>query len=222
MKHSLKFFSVTLLAVAAHSAFAQSAGDWMVRAGAGTIAPQVNSGSLSAPSQPNSKTDVSAASNLIGGITYMYTDNLSVDFALALPFEHKLTGAGTLAGVGQVGKVQALPATVLLQYRFLEPQSTFRPYVGIGPTYAYFFNETGSGTLTALTNPGGAPTKLKIDSQWTYTAQIGATLALNKSWFLDAFYSYTPLKTKNTLSTGQSLDITLDPNAYGIAVGYKF
>lgn len=220
--HSYYFAMALLGASSLQSAQAQGAGDWMVRGGYASIAPQVSSGTLSAPSLANTKTDVGSGSSLMGGITYMYSDKVSVDVPVALPFEHKLYGAGALAGVGQIGKVSALPFTVLFQYRFLEAQSTMRPYVGIGPTYAYFFNETGSGTLTSLTNPGGTPTKLKIDGQLTVTAQIGATFSINKNWFVDIFYSKTPLKTKTTLSTGQSIEITLDPDSYGLSVGYRF
>jgi outer membrane protein len=222
MKYQLKLTLTTLLLVLAHAAYAQSAGNWMVRGGYSTISPQVSSGNLSAPSPTGTKGDVGSASQVGGGVTYMYTDNVSVDLPVFLPFEHNLYGAGAIAGVGKIGKVSALPATVFLQYRFFEAQSAFRPYVGIGPTYAYFFDETGSGALTAITNPGGTPTKLKVDSQWTYTVQIGATYAFDKHWFGDIFYAQTPLKTTEKLSTGQSLNITLDPTTYGIAIGYKF
>jgi outer membrane protein len=145
-----------------------------------------------------------------------------VDLPLALPFKHKLYGADALANAGQIGEVQALPITVFFQYRFSEANAAVRPYVGVGPTYAYFFNEAGSGALTAMTNPGGTATTLKVDSQFTMSAQIGATIAVNDKWFVDVFYSKTPLKTKNTLSTGQTLDVTLDPVSYGVTVGMKF
>ena len=222
MKTSLQLALMTAAVFFAMHASAQQAGDVMVRVGYGTIAPQVNSGNMSAPSISGTKSDVGSASSLIGGVTYMYTDNVSFDLPLALPFKHKLYGAGALAGTGELGEVQALPATVFAQYRFGETSAQFRPYAGLGLTYAYFLNESGSGALTAVTNPGGSPTKLKVDSQWTYTAQVGATLALDKQWFLDLFYSVTPLKTRTTLSTGQTQDITLDPIAYGITLGYKF
>ena len=222
MKTQLKFVAIAALSIAAQGAFAQSAGSIMARVGYGTIAPQVSSGDLSAPSLPGSKTDVGSASNLMGGVTYMYTDNISFDVPLALPFKHKIYGAGALAGVGQIADTLALPITVLAQYRFLDAKAQFRPYVGLGATYAYFFNEVGSGTLTSLTNPGGPPTTLKIDGQFTVTGQIGATYAIDNHWFVDGFYSMTPLKTKTTLSTGQTVDVTLDPNSYGLAIGYKF
>ncbi|NDP40558.1 MAG: OmpW family protein [Rhodoferax sp.] len=201
---------------------AQSAGTWMVRASATTVSPDVTSGDLSAPSFPGTKSDVDADTQLGGGISYMYTDNISVDLPLALPFKHKINGAGAIAGVGQIGSVEVLPMTVFLQYRFLEAGAKLRPYVGLGATYAYFFNEEGSGRLTALTNPGGPPTKLSIDSKFVLTPQIGATLAVGDKWFVDVFYSKSMLSTKTTLSTGQTQDIALDPDSYGIAVGYKF
>jgi len=152
----------------------------------------------------------------------MYTDHISVDLPLALPFKHKLYGAGAIDGVGQVGEIQALPMTVFLQYRFLAASAKFRPYIGLGATYAYFFNEQGNGTLTSLTNPGGTPTKLSIESKFILTPQIGATLAIGDKWFVDVFYSKSSLTTKATLSTGQSVDAALDPASYGVAIGYKF
>lgn len=211
-----------VLSIVAPQAQAQTAGSWMVRAGMINIAPKVNSGNLSAPSLSNSKTDVGSASQVGGGLTYMYTDNFSVDLPMALPFKHKLSGAGALSNVGEIGEVSALPLTVFAQYRFLEPSAKVRPYIGLGLTYAYFFNETGSGALTALTNPGGTPTKLKVDSQWALTPQIGLTIPVNDRWFVDLFYSKTMLKTKTTLSTGQTVDVTLDPDAYGLSIGYRF
>jgi len=210
-------------------ACAQSAGTWMVRAGATTIEPSNPSGNLSPPAfyilprtGAGSQTFTGEDTQLSGGVTYMYTDHISVDVPLALPFKHKLYGAGATEGVGQIGEVQALPMTVFLQYRFLEASAKFRPYVGLGATYAYFFNEQGSGTLTSLTNPGGTPTKLSVDSKFILTPQIGATFAIGDKWFVDVHYSKSSLTTKTTLSTGQSVDAALDPASYGVAIGYKF
>jgi outer membrane protein len=168
------------------------------------------------------KTDVGSDTQLSGGITYMYTDNVSVDVPLALPFKHKLIGDGAMKGAGEIGEVRALPMTVFLQYRFMEAKAKFRPYVGLGATYAYFFNEQGSGKLTAATNPGGPPTKLTVDSKFSLTPQIGATVAIGDKWFVDLHYSRSKLSTTTHLSSGQHLDIALDPLSYGIDIGYKF
>jgi outer membrane protein len=222
MKKSIAFLTFSALALAASMASAQSAGSWLGRVGMTSIAPQVTSGDMSAPSFAGTKSDVSSASQVSGGITYMYTDNFSVDVPLALPFTHKLIGAGALAGAGQIGEVQALPLTVFFQYRFLEANSQFRPYLGLGATYAYFFNEKGGAALTAMTNPGGPTTTIKVDSKFTVTPQIGLTYAIDDKLFVDVFYSKSMLQTRNTFSTGQTLDVTLDPASYGITIGTKF
>ena len=222
MKKSIAFLTFSALALAASLASAQSAGSWLGRVGMTTIAPQVSSGDMTAPSFAGTKTDVSSANQVSGGVTYMYTDNFSVDVPLALPFTHKLIGAGALAGAGQIGEVQALPLTVFFQYRFLEANSQFRPYLGLGATYAYFFNAKGGAALTAMTNPGGPTTTINVDSKFTVTPQIGLTYAVDDKFFVDVFYSKTMLQTRNTFSTGQTLDVTLDPASYGITIGTKF
>ncbi|TXT36359.1 MAG: outer membrane protein [Comamonadaceae bacterium] len=230
MTTKMKFIAAASLLLAG-SAYAQTAGTWMVRAGMAKIAPAVSSGCLSAPDFGNNgaggaigctRSDVSADTQLAGGITYMYTDHLAVDVPVALPFKHKIIGAGAMAGAGDLGEVQALPMTIFLQYRFLEASAKFRPYVGLGATYAYFFNEQGSGRLTATTNPGGPPTKLKVDSKFILTPQIGATFALSDKWFIDVSYSKSKLSTTTHMSTGQSMNVDLDPASYSISVGYKF
>lgn len=222
MKTNLKFVAAAACFTAT-TAFAQSAGTWMGRVGFTTIDPQVNSGFLSAPDyMGGTKADVSSDTQLSGGVTYMYTDHWAVDVPLALPFKHKIIGDGALRGAGDVAEVKALPITVFFQYRFMEAQAKFRPYLGLGLTYAYFFDETGSGKLTATTNPGGTPTKLSVDGKWGLTPQIGATFAINDKWFVDLHYSKAFLKTTTHFSTGQHLDITLDPVAYGVDIGFKF
>lgn len=230
MKTKMKFIAAATLLVAGNT-FAQTAGTWMVRAGMTNITPDVTSGCLSAPDFGNNgagggvgctRSNVGADTQIAGGITYMYTDHWALDVPLALPFKHKISGAGAMAGAGDLAEVQALPMTLFLQYRFLEASSKFRPYIGLGATYAYFFNEQGSGKLTATTNPGGAPTKLSVDSKFILTPQIGATVALNDKWFIDVSYSKSRLSTTTHFSTGQSMNVDLDPASYSIAVGYKF
>jgi len=186
MKIQTQLLALAAAALLSHNALAQSAGTWMGRVGVTTLTPEVSGGVLSAPGLANSKTDVREASQLSGGITYMYTDNISVDLPLALPFTHKLTGAGA------------------------------------GATYAYFFNAKGSAALTALTNPGGSPTKVTVDSQFIVTPQIGFSYAMNGKLMLDVAYTKSLLKTTTHLSTGQTADINLDPSSLSLSLGFKF
>lgn len=224
MHAQLKFLAAALAMMAAGSSLAQTAGSKMVRIGATQIWPQVTSGDMSGPSLPGSKTDVDFDTQLGGGLTYMVDDHIAVDLPLALPFKHKLYGAGALKGLGKIGEVSVLPVTLFVQYRFLDANAKIRPYVGLGATYARFFNETGSGALTATTNVGsGTPTTFKVDSKFILTPQIGITLNDGGKWFLDISYSQAKLSTTTTISpTGQRQDIALDPNTTAIAIGFKF
>lgn len=206
----------------AGSAHAQSAGTWMISIGANNIAPKVKSGDLSAPSLPGTKIDVKDASAAFATITYLITDQVSVQTFLGGPYKHEVVGAGAIDGVGRIGEVQQVSPTLTLQYRFFDAASALRPYVGLGLTYAYFFKEQGSGTLTALTNPGGAPTQLKADGAWGLSPQIGATYAFSDRWFADLTVIKTFVKNTTHLSTGQSIDAKLDPLTVGLTVGYRF
>lgn len=223
----MKFAIPVLLASAsllgATEAQAQAAGSKSIRAGATQISPSVTSGNLTAPSLPGTQADVGNSTQPGGGLTYMFSDHIAIDLPLALPFEHDLIGAGAIAGTGKIGLVKALPVTVLVQYRFGSAGAKVRPYVGIGPTYAKFFGTEGTAALTGLT--GGtpaAPTTLSVASKFTATVQVGAVIGLADRWFLDAMVAHTPLKTRTTLSTGQTLDATLNPRTASIAVGYRF
>ena len=138
MKLRLPALAATLIATFALPVHAQTAGTWSARVGVTHMAPDVTSGNLSAPSPAGTLTDVGDATQLGGGITYMATDHVAIDLPLALPFRHDLIGDGALKGAGKVGDVISLPLTLIAQYRFREAQATFRPYVGLGVTYAYF------------------------------------------------------------------------------------
>jgi outer membrane protein len=221
-KTAVKVAAITLALAAGTSASAQTAGSWLVKLGYNKITPQISSGDLSAPAFPNTKTDIESASAPIFTITYMYTDNLSVELGLGAPYKHDLVGDGAIKGIGKIGTVEQLPPTIFAQYRFLEAKSAFRPYVGVGLTYAMFQKETGSAALTATTNAGGPPTTFKVDSAFGITPHLGASYAFNDKWFADAMVSKTFIKTKTTLSTGQTQDIRLDPVSVSFSVGYRF
>lgn len=204
------------------SAWAQSAGALLVKIGANTIAPQVTSGDLSAPAIPGTKIDVKSASSVVFTATYMLTDVWSLEFYAGLPYEHEVVGDGTIKGVGKLGTVKQISPTLFGQYRFFEADSAFRPYVGLGLTYAYFYGEKGSGTLTALTNAGGAPTRMSSSAAFGLSPEIGATYRFDEHWFVDAAVVKTYLKNKTTLSTGQTISTKLDPLSTNISVGYRF
>ena len=226
MTHSLKLFiAATLVTCSAHS-FAQPAGTWSVSAGITRITPSVDSGSLSLPSGagviPDARVDVSSDSRLTAAVNYMATDHISLHLPLGLGFRHDVSGAGVLAGVGKVAETRALPITLVAQYRFLDANATFRPYLGAGLSYVRFYRERGTALLTSLTNPGGPPTGVSFKSKWAPTVQLGGMFNLDAKWFVEASYAKTFLKTRGTLSTNQTIDVGLDPDCFTLQLGYRF
>ncbi len=220
---TVKFLLIPALLACAAAAQAQTAGTWLGRIGGTTITPNVSSGDLTAPSLAGTKASIGSSSRLSGGITYMVSDNFAVDVPVAVPFQHDISGDGAILGAGKIGDVKALPATVLAQWRFLDANAPVRPYVGAGITYAAFYGAKSTSTLTALTGGTPAnPTTLSVDSKWAASFQIGASFQLKGGWFVDANYTYTPLSTRTHLSSGQTLDATLNPSSASLTVGMRF
>lgn len=207
---------------AAGAASAQAAGQWTAKVGLNQITPKVESGDISAPALPGSKADVGPDTKPIFVIAYGLTDHFSAELNVGVPYRHTLYGAGAIAGTGQLGSVEVLPPTAFLQYRFFAPDALFRPYVGVGATYAYFQKARGSGQMTALTNPGGPATTFKVQNKAAASIEAGLVYNINQKWFVDVTLIKTFLKTKVNFSTGQHQDMRLDPQAASISVGYKF
>lgn len=222
----MKIFNLALVALTAAAtcgmATAQKAGGISASIGVTQISPSVSSGNLSAPSFPGSQIGVSNNTQLTLAFNYALTDNLMLHLPIGLGYRHNINGTGALAGVGKLADTKALPITLIGQYRFLDADSAFRPFVGAGASYVKFYNTNGTGVLTALTNPGGPATVLSFESKLAPTVQLGGVFNINEKWYLEASYSKTFLSTKGTLTTGQTIDVKLDPSAYSFQVGYKY
>jgi outer membrane protein len=204
-------------------AAAQGAGSWLLRGGATTIQPQVQSGDLSTPSTPRSQADLESDTQATAGITYMITDRWALDLPLSAGFKHDLVGAGALAGAGRLAEVKVLPISLMLQWRFGEADAALRPYLGLGPTYARFYGSRSTAALSGITGGSPArPTTLEIESKWTASVQLGAAWRFAPRWQLDAAVSHTPLKTEGRLSTGQTLPMKLDPLSLSLGLAYRF
>ena len=226
MKNQTNLLLAAVLLTLGTSAFAQSAGSWSASVGITGIAPSVDSGNLTSTLQhgtfANTQVDVNSNTQLTGAVNYMATDHLALHLPLGMGFKHEVRGAGAIVGVGKLVDTRALPITLIAQYRFMEANARFRPYLGAGLSYVKFYKEKGTALLTALTNPGGAATGVSFESKLAPTFQIGGVLKLGEKWFLDASYGKTLLKTRATLTTGQTIDVRLNPNCYTLQLGYKF
>jgi outer membrane protein len=202
---------------------AQSSSPFSVSVGVTQLRPSDSSGDLSAPALPNTKVDVANATALTGAINYKINSQVSLSIPLGFGFKHNINGAGNplIAGVGKLSEVRVLPVTALGQFHFGN-FGGLRPFIGGGLTYAKFYKEKGTAALTAATNPGGPATTQKTDSKLGPTLQVGGQYDLSNQVYVEGSYMKSFLKTKTTLSTGQAIDIKLNPNAFSLQVGYRF
>jgi len=216
--------AAALLAAGAAGAHAQGvAGTWYGGIGVTHVAPNVSSGNLSPPSAPGTQIDVSSDTQATLWVGRMITDHWSVEVPIGLGFKQRIQGAGSIAGVGEIATVHTVPITVFGQYRFLEPSSRFRPYLMLGLTYAINHDEKGSATLNGINpiNPPGG-TGLSVENSWGLTPGLGVTAMINERWFADFQYARSFLKSKTTLSTGQTIDAKINPDVFRIGVGMRF
>ncbi len=236
MNSKLGVFAAGLVAAAmVVPASAHEAGDWIFRAGVGTVAPK--SGNLDfgdvvvddENTVVNSTLEVDDGTSLTLTATYMIYDNWAVDILAAWPFEHDIDLEGTLNGAGfgaKAGETKHLPPTVSLQYHFA-PDGTFQPYVGIGVNYTTFFSEDVSDTSRSV-----GLVDIELEDSWGAAFQLGADWMIGEKWFLNADVRYIQIQSDLKISiddgdgnvtTGIDTpgQVEIDPWVWSLNVGFK-
>lgn len=179
----------------ANTAMAVEKGDWLVRFGASDVAPKSDNHEL---------VDVQSAWSATVNLSYMFTDNLSVEILAAWPFKHDIRAGGE-----KVASTKHLPPTVSVQYHFL-PQNPFKPYVGLGLNYTMFFSEK------SYLGP------MDLDDSWGMAAEVGVDIMLGDTWFLNGSVRYIDIDTDGKVGALDLGSISIDPMVYGINLGMKF
>ena len=215
----IKAAALTALALVGGQAAAQTKSVWSVKAGYNHFFPQVKSGDITGV--PGGKVDVGDGGGPFVSAAYMFSDNVSAELAFGLPPKLDIEGRGSIEQAGKIADAKVVSPVLVIQYRFNRPDVMFRPYVGLGATYTKYNSVTTTPVLSMLTNPGGVTTAT-IDNAWGAVAQIGATYKLNAHWFVDGSILPTRVKTTARLSTGQSVNVKVDPVLVNLAVGYRF
>lgn len=233
MHKSLLTASVLALAIAAPAAQAYQAGDFVVRAGAATVAPNDDSNELDVSPVgkiPGTKATVDDNTQLGLTFTYMLTDNLGLGVLGASPFKHTVSvkGVSSALGIpgldGKLADIKHLPPTVSLQYFPLEPSSSVQPYVGAGLNYTTFFDENLSSEREAQ-----GFDNLSLDDSWGLALEAGVDYMLSDNVLLNAAVWYVDIDTEATVdgpsalgATRTKVDVEIDPWVYMVGVGYKF
>lgn len=204
-----------LAALVSTNVLAHKQGDIIVRAGIAAVVPNDSSDKIL-----GSRDELEVNSNTQLGLTlgYMLTDNFSVELLAATPFSHDIST--DLSDLGDIAKTKHLPPTLMVQYYFGEANSTFRPYVGAGVNYTFFFDDKFNST-----GKNAGLSDLKLDDSWGLAANIGFDYMLDESWFLNASVWYASIETTAKYKAGgvsQSTDVEINPWVFMVAGGYKF
>jgi outer membrane protein len=232
-----KLAALSVMAAFAAPAMAQTAGSNVVNLGWFHLAPQDSSDKLrlaSGAQVPNSGASVGNADTLGVAFTHFFTDNFAVTTDLGIPPTFKLTGTGSLAGVGEIGKAKQWSPAVLAKWYFGDGNSQFRPFVGAGVSYVWYDNvelsDSFQNTVARTYSSPGAKSTADLSSSWAPVFNIGAAYNFDKNWSVNFSVSYLPLKTdadiSTTLANGRvvhsTTSLTLNPIVSFLSVGYKF
>lgn len=213
--------------LSASVAQAYQAGDIIVRAGAVTVDPREDSGTLKFDGAPAAGTSATVDSNTQLGLNFVYMLNSSIGVELlaATPFSHTVGVKGLGAALdGKLADVKHLPPTLSAVWYPLQPNSTFKPYVGAGINYTTFFSED----LTSTRKAQGF-SNLNMDDSWGLAAQVGADYMLTDNLMLNGQVRYIDISTDATVDGPGALGIQetkvsvdIDPWVYMVGLGYKF
>jgi outer membrane protein len=200
--------AVASLAPIAAQAQSSDENPWMVRVRAVDVLYQ--NGQSSAVADLN----VKAKNQIIPefDVSYFFTKNIAAELVLTWPQQVNITAG---PGNTNVGKVTALPPSLLAQYHFTD-LGAFKPYVGAGVNYTIFGNRQN---FPALGNG------VTVDqSSIGFVGQIGMDYMLTKNWGLNADLKYATMSTNvKTVAGGVDLGkLTLNPWMPAVGVTYKF
>lgn len=136
-------------------------------------------------------------------LEYFFMKNVSTELILAVTKNDiKFDG-------NKVGSTWLLPPTLTVKYHPLAGD-TISPYVGVGVNYTMPFNSK----LTGVPD-------FNIDNSVGWAAQAGVDVKIKENIYLNFDYKYVNADTK-IMVAGTKYKLDLNPNLFGIGVGYRF
>lgn len=202
-----------LAAVSSSAVLAQQAeGNWMVRVRAVEIQPIEKSDAIAALGLPSDAVYVSNKVIPEVDFTYFFSKNIAAELILTYPQKLDVQ----VKGLGKVGKFDALPPTLTLQYHF-SPDSSFRPYVGAGINYTRFSKvdlpavnaATGSNASLSSSSVGGS-------------LQIGFDYKIAQNTYINVDIKKVYIDTDLKVGGAKVSTVATDPILFGIGIGMKF
>ncbi len=190
---------------------------WMIRVRALAVVPE-NGGSVHQVPGSSLKTSDQYVPEL--DISYFFTPNLAAELILGVT-KHHVTGDGTLAGL-DVGKAWLLPPTLTFQYHFTQ-FGAFKPYIGAGVNYTWFFSQSAGNTPTGA---GVSVIQSSLKDTAAPVLQFGFDYMIDKhwGWNVDVKKMWMRPNWEGTLADGTAItgQVKLDPWLIGTGITYKF
>ena len=248
MKSSIvKFAFASIIVGLSSSANAQKAGDFIAGVGGALIVPNASVGTLTTTSPSGATASyfnnalnganatIGSTSTIVFSGLYMWTDNIATELTIGLPptmtVDLYLPNGSDPKAHNGAATAKALTPSLVAKYLFNSPGDTWRPYLGLGFTYASFTNvtaNTSDATVNAL-----AGNSASLSSSFAPVFNVGTIYNIDDKWSINASISYIPLKTDATFSgPGSPLlgsqpvnttgTLTINPLDYVVRLGYKF
>lgn len=198
----VRTFALAALAALSLNAVAEE-NPWLVRLRATNLAWQ-NSWVGNTPS--NQALNVNASNLTIPevDVSYFFTKNIAAELVLTYPQTVNINTNAT-----NLGSVQALPPSLLLQYHFTD-LGNWKPYVGAGINYTIFTNNNVTSAISTQRTSYGL------------TGQVGVDYMINKNWGVNLDVKYIQMQTEVYSSGAKIGDLNLSPIATSIGLTYKF
>lgn len=146
-------------------------------------------------------------------ITYFFTENFAAELILGTTYA-KINTTGALGDL-DVGKTWLLPPSLMLQYHFTD-FGAFKPYVGAGVNYSFFYNQSDKGGFS----------NVDVEDDFGAVLQVGFDYMFDEHWGLNFDVKKIFLETEWT-ATHDTLGplsgkAKIDPWLIGAGVTYRF
>lgn len=146
-------------------------------------------------------------------ITYFFTENFAAELILGTTYA-KINTTGALGDL-DVGKTWLLPPSLMLQYHFTD-FGAFKPYVGAGVNYSFFYNQSDKGDFS----------NVDVEDDFGAVLQVGFDYMFDEHWGLNFDVKKIFLETEWT-ATHDALGplsgkAKIDPWLIGAGVTYRF
>jgi outer membrane protein len=142
--------------------------------------------------------------------TYFLTDRFALEL-IAATARHNVRAENTAAGDLDLGKVNHLPPTLLLQWH-VAPDYFISPYFGAGINYTIFYDA----------DPGPDIDSINYDNSLGWALQFGTDIFVYKNLLINLDVKYIRMETKAEINNSFHARADINPWLFGVGIGYKF